>query len=204
MAKKIMPGDRFQGNVGEVKVIVCGAVRMRNKWVDSVTFVLNKNTNESSADVRTLPLEEFRKEFIPTTLSKGDEVVCVCMGKIRGVYEIVDTFNEDNEDKVKGWNNNRSVFFNPNIAPNGHVVCLDDTTNGVNMYIFVTDKLERQLAFNKILSKCLTRIGNIQKALSLENIDIDAVQIDDLNCILGILDETKNVVFNRLKHKEDE
>lgn len=203
MAKKITPGDMFQGNVGEVKVIVCGAVRMRNKWVDSVTFVLNnRNANEPSTDVRTLPLEEFRKEFIPMYLSSGDEVVCVCMGKIRGVYRIGDVDN--NGDKVKGWNNNQSAFFKSNIAPNGHVVCLDDTIKGVNMYLFVTDKLERQLAFNKILNKCLTRIGNIQKALSSENIDIDAVQIDDLNCILDILNETKKVVFNRLKHKEDE
>lgn len=146
---------------------------------------------------------DFIKSTIPTTLRIGDRIVATCMGKITATYKVYGHGHEtaDAINEIGG----KMQFF-VDITPNGFVEPLVNESNIPQRteYLFVSSGIEKKLVVSKFINSCLSKIGNIQKAISSDKLDYDKIDIAHLQKLTLSIDKMKREINKTIKFLNNE
>lgn len=194
MAEIVNIGENFYKDGKEVTVVKLGKMVINNKEYECVVYdYVDRKCRSTVVEKKS----DFIASTIPTTLRNGDIIVATCMGKILATYK-VDGHGYEIADVVSGGGGKMKFFVK--IKPNGFVepkVKISDMPQGTE-YLFVSSRLEKKLAINKVINSCLSKIGNIQKALSSDKLDYDKMDIMEFQDLTISLDKIKKEIYKIL------
>lgn len=200
MAKIVNVGENFYKEGKEVTVVNVGKMVINDKECDAVVY---DYVNKQYGNIVIEKKSDFIKSTIPTTLRNGDRIVATCMGKITATYKVYGHGHEtaDAINEIGG----KMQFF-VDITPNGFVEPLVNESNIPQRteYLFVSSGIEKKLVVSKFINSCLSKIGNIQKAISSDKLDYDKIDIAHLQKLTLSIDKMKREINKTIKFLNNE
>ena len=154
-----------------------------NEWEEGVTYkrlgwagITDNNTTF------TLTASDFAARFIPISLEIGDKVELFSMGKSRGLIEVEDEGNAENDEFCVTFKN-RNEKARKNIDPKTRRVDVVDGEQATDYYIFIPNPTTIA-SVDDIIGK----LEEYKKVLSGERVDVNIQKIrQNINAIKRLI-----------------
>lgn len=157
---------------------------LNGEWVQAVQYKRATEVDDLTVEPFTRERTDFEYNFIPAVLEKDMDVIAESMGKIIGVYSVIN-INENNEAECSMQGEAViSLVVSVNVQPNGELTVIQGGAQATTYVVFMQD-IKKRLGNSKIISDMVNactlataRINNISPSSATYSLQEAQASID--------------------------